>query len=84
MPKFSWGRCVRMLVVLLGILHISFVILLIILSSFFISSFLYGTVFKILIFGFRLAREMANNWSYCLAFFSVISFCKFHLSEGIN
>ena len=32
MPKFSWGRWVSMLAVLLGMLHISLVSLLIILS----------------------------------------------------
>ena len=37
MPKLSWGRCVRILAVLLGMLHVSFVILLIILSSFLMS-----------------------------------------------
>lgn len=29
MPKFSWGRCVRILAVLLGVLHISLISLLI-------------------------------------------------------
>ena len=38
-PKFSWGRCVRMLVILLGVLHISLVSLLIILSSFLMLGF---------------------------------------------
>ena len=38
MPKFSCGRCVRMLTVLLGMLHISLAILLIILSILVISS----------------------------------------------
>ena len=33
-PKLSWGVYVRMLTVLLGILHASFVIVLIILSNF--------------------------------------------------
>ena len=36
-PKFSWGRCVRILVVLLGMLQASLVILLIILSDFLMS-----------------------------------------------
>lgn len=36
MPKFSWGRCVRILAVLLDILHIVVVIMMIILSSFFL------------------------------------------------
>ena len=43
MPKFSWERWVRMLAVLLGILHVSLVILLIILSSFLMSGFEKGT-----------------------------------------
>ena len=37
MPKISWGRWVRILVVLLGMLQISLVSLLMILSSFLMS-----------------------------------------------
>ena len=43
MPKFSWGRCVRILAVLLGMLHVSLVSLLIILSSFLMSGLRNGT-----------------------------------------
>ena len=43
MPKFSCGRCVSMLAVLLGMLQISLVSLLIILSSFIISGLENGT-----------------------------------------
>ena len=43
MPKLSWGRCVRILAVLFGILQVFFVILLIILSSFLMSGFEKGT-----------------------------------------
>jgi hypothetical protein len=43
MPKFSCGKCVRILAVLFGMLQVSFVILLIILSSFLISGFEKGT-----------------------------------------
>lgn len=43
MPKFSWGKCVRILAIFFGMLQVSFVILLIILSSFLISGFEKGT-----------------------------------------
>ena len=43
MPKLSCGRCVRMLAVLLGILHISLVSRLITLSSFMMSGLEKGT-----------------------------------------
>jgi hypothetical protein len=43
MPKFSCGRCVRILAEFLGMLHISLVNLLISLFSFFISSLQNGT-----------------------------------------
>ena len=39
---------------------------------------------RILIFCFRLAGELASSRPCCLAFFSVIFFCKFHLSEGTS
>ena len=42
------------------------------------------TVLSILIFCFRLAGELARSSLCCLAFFSVISFCRFHLSEGTS
>ena len=38
-PNLPWGRCVRMLAVLLGMLHVSFIIVLINLSNFSMSSF---------------------------------------------
>ena len=43
MPKFSFGRWVRMLAELLGMLHISLVNMLIILSNFFMSGLENGT-----------------------------------------
>ena len=43
MPKFSWGRCERILPVLLGTLQVSFVILMIILFRFLMSGFENGT-----------------------------------------
>lgn len=43
MPNFSCGRCVRMLVELLGMLHVSLINLLISLSSFLISGLENGT-----------------------------------------
>ena len=43
MPNSSCGRCVRMLAVLLGMLHISLVSLLIILSNFLMSGLENGT-----------------------------------------
>ena len=43
MPKFSCGRCVSMLAVLLGILHISLVNLPMTLSSFMMSGLEKGT-----------------------------------------
>ena len=43
MPKFSCVRCVRILAVLFGMRQVSFVILLIILSSFLMSGFENGT-----------------------------------------
>ena len=39
---------------------------------------------KILIFCLRLARERVNSLLCCLVFWSVISFCRFHLSDGIR
>ena len=42
-PKFSWGRYVRILAVLLGMLQASLVILLIILSNFLMSGLEKGT-----------------------------------------
>ena len=42
------------------------------------------TVFKILIFCLRLAGERVSNLHCCLAFWSVISFCRFQLSDGIR
>ena len=42
------------------------------------------TVLRIFIFCFKLAGEFASSWPCCLAFFSVISFYKFHLNEGTN
>ena len=42
------------------------------------------TVFRIFIFCFRLAGEAASSLPCCLALFKVISFCRFHLREGIN
>ena len=44
MPNYSCGRCVRMFGVLLGMLQISLVSLLIILSSFLMSDLENGTV----------------------------------------
>ena len=40
------------------------------------------TMFKILIFCVRLAGELVSNWLCCLTFLSVVSFCRFHLSDG--
>ena len=40
-------------------------------------------VFNILIFCFRLAGELASSFPYCLVFFSVISFRKLHMSDGV-
>ena len=41
-------------------------------------------VFKILIFCLRLASEGVSNLFCCLVFWSVLSFCRFHLSDGIR
>ena len=37
----------------------------------------------ILIFCFRLAGELAKSFPCFLVFFSVISFCRLHLSDGV-
>ena len=42
------------------------------------------TVFRILIFCVRLAGELASSWLCCLIFLIVISFCKFHLRDGVR
>ena len=41
-------------------------------------------VFGILIFCLRLAGENVSNLHCCLVLWSVISFCRFHLSDGIR
>ena len=40
-------------------------------------------MFRILIFCVRLAGELVNSWLCCLTFI-IISFCKFHLSDGVR
>ena len=77
MPKFSWERCVRMLAVVLGILHISFVIMMIILSIFLmlkdcivcVCNVEFMIMFKTLVFCFRLARDVASSLPCCLILF---------------
>ena len=42
------------------------------------------TVFRILIFCFKLAGEAANSLPCCLVLFRVISFWRFHFRDGIS
>lgn len=42
------------------------------------------TIFRILNFCLRLAGEMFSNLLCCLAFWNVVYFCKFDLSDGIR
>ena len=32
----------------------------------------------------RLAGELVSSWLCCLIFLSVISFCRFHLNDGVR
>ena len=85
-----------MLGVLLGMLQISMVSLLIILSRFLMSGLENGMAsyaqairgsineFWIFIFCVRLAGELVNSWLCCLIFLSVISFCRLHFSNGVR
>ena len=41
-------------------------------------------MFKILIFCLRLAGDRVSSLLCCLAFWRVISFCRFHLSDGVS
>ena len=42
------------------------------------------TVLRILIFCMRLAGELIRSWLCYLSFLSVISFCRFHLKDGVR